>query len=716
MTDESKLSVEGRLFGAAKSGDVATLRRLIADQPRLRDVRDKPYEHSLLHAAAQHGQLAVVEYLIDIGADVNYREKGDNTVAMHWAAASGHLPIVKRLADAGGDIVGRGDDHAMEIIGWACMWDGGQDDAHRAIVDFLLSRGAKHHIFSAIAMDLPEEVRRIVRENPKALEQRQSHNESFRTPLHYAVAMNRPGIVELLMELGADPFLMDGSPWHYAPTIEARNPTIDLPILRAYAKQTPPALFALVALHQWDRAERLLRPTGTQDEHNGVLHLMAKRGDAAAVKWLLDHGFDPNALWDHYDARLTPLHLAAWGGHIDVVKALLDAGADPTIKDSKHDGNALDWPSSSAAWTLSDCFEQRPEPQRTPRTQSQTSRSPLRPLRPLRFKLLWKAKMRVTISDMRSLLLAFIGLSLSIEASAQARLNPVIELLEQKKPVFGLYAPANPRVRPGEPAPTEPAKQPKELAAVALTQPAADYLFDGSMERNFDRSYPVFNEFAHGLFEAGMRSGNRLRQPLFVKTPEVAPDPAAARERISHQLNLGVSGIVFVDVKSAAELEQGIAMMRFAPDGGTRPDNVGDAPKLWGMTEKQYREKADVWPLDPRGELVSFAIIESLDGLAKVREIAAVKGLGVLFPGAGTLRGVFSATDSAGRRVLDQVKWEAAIQQVLSACKEFNVPCGYPAGESDIEMRMKQGFSVFIIGWGAPGFRAVDIGRRVGGR
>lgn len=317
---------------------------------------------------------------------------------------------------------------------------------------------------------------------------------------------------------------------------------------------------------------------------------------------------------------------------------------------------------------------------------------------------------------MRTGLLGSIALVTLAGAAQAQRLNPVIELLELKKPVFGLYAPANPRVRPGDAAPTEPAKQPKELAAVALTQQTADYLFDGTMERNFDRTYPLFNEFAHGVFEAGMLAGHRLKQPLFVKTPEIAPDPAGARERISRQLNLGVSGIVFVDVKSAAELQQGIAMMRFASAGGTRPDHVGDAPTLWGMTDKQYREKADVWPLDPKGELVSFAIVESLEGLEKVREIAAVKGLGVLFPGAGTLRGVFSTTDSAGRRVLDQAKWEASIQQVLAACKEFNVPCGYPAGESDIEMRMKQGFTVFIIGWGAPGFRAVEIGRRVGGR
>lgn len=317
---------------------------------------------------------------------------------------------------------------------------------------------------------------------------------------------------------------------------------------------------------------------------------------------------------------------------------------------------------------------------------------------------------------MKSLALTALACASLASSAAAQRLNPVIDLLEQKKPVFGLYAPANPRARPGTTVPADSIKQPGELAAVALTQPSADYLFDGSMERNFDRSYPVFNEFAHGIFKAGLVAKGRIRQPLFVKTPEIAPDPAAARERISHQLNLGVSGIVFVDVKSAAELEQGIAMMRFASDGGTRPDNIGDAAALWGLSEKQYREKADVWPLDRKGELVSFAIVESVEGLAKVREIAAVKGLGVLFPGAGTLRGVFSTTDSAGRRVVDQVKWEAAIQQVLSACKELNVPCGYPAGEADIEARMQQGFSVFIIGWSPSGFRAVDIGRRVGAR
>ena len=85
-------------------------------------------------------------------------------------------------------------------------------------------------------------------------------------------------------------------------------------------------------------------------------------------------------------------------------------------------------------------------------------------------------------------------------------------------------------------------------------------------------------------------------------------------------------------------------------------------------------------------------------------------------PGAGTPRGVFTTTEADGTRKFDAEGWEAAIQQVLAACKEFNVQCGYPATENDIETRIKQGFSVFIMNWGDPGFHAIDIGSRVTGR
>ena len=305
-------------------------------------------------------------------------------------------------------------------------------------------------------------------------------------------------------------------------------------------------------------------------------------------------------------------------------------------------------------------------------------------------------------------------------AQTHRRLNPVVELLEQKQPVFGVYAPRNARGgRGGAPVDTTNFKSPAQLAADALGYKTADYVFDGSMEGDFDRAFPIFADFVKGMVDGGIVDKTpmvRLHHPLIVKTHRIATDPALATERIGRQLNLGVSGIVFVGVESADEVRTGLAAMRPKSKGGTRADEVGGAPLIWGMTEKDYRAKADVWPLNPQGELVNWTIVESKEGLAHVREIAAVKGISVLLPGAGTLRGVFTTTDAAGQRTFDEQGWEAAIQQVLAACKEFHVPCGYPAGPNDIEMRMKQGFSVFVINWGEQGFKAVDIGRRVAGR
>ena len=330
----------------------------------------------------------------------------------------------------------------------------------------------------------------------------------------------------------------------------------------------------------------------------------------------------------------------------------------------------------------------------------------------------------------RSLLIpASLACALSLLAIARAqprhdgaRLNRVIELLEAKKPVFGVYWPTNAsgRGRAGARPPTDlPPKPPGELAREALAYRATDFLFSGALEGGIDRGIGAVADFVKATAEAGAPSGTprtRVVAPLIVKAPKIGADTTRAAENISRALNLGVSGLMFVEVESAAEVRAGLAAMRFKSKGGTRHEDSGGAPAYWGMSEQQYRTRADLWPLNPEGELINWTIVESKEGLAHVREIAAVKGIGVLWPGAGTLRGVFSTTTAAGERIVDTAAWENAIQQVLAACKEFDVPCGFPANADDIELRMKQGFSVFVMNWGDAGFKAIETGRRTAGR
>lgn len=348
---------------------------------------------------------------------------------------------------------------------------------------------------------------------------------------------------------------------------------------------------------------------------------------------------------------------------------------------------------------------------------------------------------------MRVRILIVAGVSMVVAAAglqaAKPRLNPMVELLEQKQAVFGLYAPSARQGGPGgrqgapaagapAPAPTPP-KTPAERAKETLAFAASDFIFDGSMEASVERGLPAYTELLGALSEGGLlvkEPAPHLSHSLVVKMQEIGTDTAKATVAIGQQLNAGVTTIMFVGTESAAEIEAGLKAMRFRSKGGTRDEaSVGNAPKIWGLSEADYKKRADLWPLNPDGELVNWTIVESKEGLKHVREIAAVKGIGVLWPGAGTLRQVFSnpklGADGKpeigpnGRpvTVLDAEAWEAAIQQVLSACKEFNVPCGYPSNTpEDMEARYKQGFRVFVANWGEPGMNMVKRGLEVSGR
>ena len=341
MVNQPSESVEGQLFAAAEYGDTAKLRALLHTHPDKLNARNQPYEHTLLHVAAQNGRLDAVGLLIDRGLDPNTREKGDNTYPMHWAAAAGHLDVVRRLADAGGDVIGDGDDHALQVIGWATGWEGCDDATHREIAEFLVSRGAHHHIYSAMSLNDADEVRRIVHRDPAQLRRPQSHNEDFRLPLHFAVHRKLREMIPLLLELGADPLATDAS--GFTAIAYATEPDIDMPILKAINERVGPTLVVALALSDWATASTIVERTPSAVNAGGVLHLMAKRGKVAAVQWLLDHAADPNEYWSHWGALLTPLHLAALSGHVEVARVLLDAGADHSIRDSLHDSDARGW-------------------------------------------------------------------------------------------------------------------------------------------------------------------------------------------------------------------------------------------------------------------------------------------------------------------------------------------------------------------------------------
>jgi 4-hydroxy-2-oxoheptanedioate aldolase len=302
-------------------------------------------------------------------------------------------------------------------------------------------------------------------------------------------------------------------------------------------------------------------------------------------------------------------------------------------------------------------------------------------------------------------------LVLSFTGQAQVgRINPMIALHEKGLPVFGITHPA---IVAGRGAPAgAPLPSLDEAARETVAYKYSDFAYDNYSSANAARF--------QGYMLALLAAGGSMKDHAFIsKVPIIHTDPAAATARIVEQLNAGHAGVMMQQVESADEVRTALAAMRFRSKGGTRPDEgIALAAKYWGLSETQYREKADPWPLNKNGELVLWAIVESKKGIANVREIAAVPGLTVITVGAGTLGGVFSSTGSDGQRVRDQAGFDAGVASILAACKEFKVACSYPANNpAEIESLMARGFSVFTMqARNAAGFDAIAAGRRLSGR
>lgn len=157
------------VMAAIQSGDVATLKRLLAEHPRLASARVAPPPgncdtpsgdlRSLLHIATDWpGHFPrgaeTVAALIDAGADVNVTFKGRHSeTPLHWAASSNDVEVLDALLDRGADIEATG----AVIGGGTPLADAvafGQWRAARRLVE----RGAIANLWQAAALGLVERV------------------------------------------------------------------------------------------------------------------------------------------------------------------------------------------------------------------------------------------------------------------------------------------------------------------------------------------------------------------------------------------------------------------------------------------------------------------------------------------------------------------------------------------------------------------------------
>ena len=238
-----------------------------------------------------------------------------------------------------------------------------------------------------------------------------------------------------------------------------------------------------------------------------------------------------------------------------------------------------------------------------------------------------------------------------------------------------------------------------------------------TIAQRFEKGEPSFNgegwellpDMEHNPFrvddvEAGLNALKPAGAARPIRTPVVRiPHEATQdyRHIVKQFLDAGVMGIIVPGVETAEQALFLVRSMRYPPQRmtkwelrqphGFRGWAPGGAVALWGWTQDDYATGADTWPLNPDGELVAIAMIETPTAVANIREILAVPGLGAILIGQGDLS-IATGVGTPGANP-NHPEVEAAVAEVAKACVEMKKLCGSYQG--DIQTRLAQGFRLF---------------------
>lgn len=237
-----------------------------------------------------------------------------------------------------------------------------------------------------------------------------------------------------------------------------------------------------------------------------------------------------------------------------------------------------------------------------------------------------------------------------------------------------------------------PGKSPDDAVAAARN-PLPDFWFYDMEHTPFDmETFRTWLQFT--LDPATLR-----RPGAPVITPVLVRIPANGREMnqwmAKQILDTGGLGVVAPHIETAAQARNVVQATRYRqPEGaadfepeGQRGSGAGNAVRVLGVPFGDYMRKADVWPLDPAGEIFNLLLIENGEGVKNVAEIVRVPGVSAVAAAPGDLGAYHSG---------DRARVEHDIQAIVDACKAVKMVCGITAGAADVERRIQQGFTLLI--------------------
>jgi ankyrin repeat protein len=341
-------------------GDAARVREEIERDPAAATRPDARWGWTPMHAvcgsrwhrldpARANGLLAVAQLLLDAGADLHARVRGDWSVLRCAIAGAANPPITRLLLERGAVP----DDHDLYL---ACF---GGDDSQclRLLLGQAGDVAGTSALGAAISTGDTVAVRLLLEagadpRRPLPGDQPDSPDAADRPvyPVGAAVESGCPAeLIELLLSHGADPSApgQDGSSPYRVATRRGRTDIAALLTRHgASAGHTETDRF-LSACRREDRAEveqlvRRNRDLAGQlaSADQAALVEAAGEGLTGVVRLMLDAGFP---LETRGENGATALHAAAFSGSADTVRLLLDGGADIESRDTNFDSTPLDW-------------------------------------------------------------------------------------------------------------------------------------------------------------------------------------------------------------------------------------------------------------------------------------------------------------------------------------------------------------------------------------
>ena len=176
---------------------------------------------------------------------------------------------------------------------------------------------------------------------------------------------------------------------------------------------------------------------------------------------------------------------------------------------------------------------------------------------------------------------------------------------------------------------------------------------------------------------------------------------------VKQALDIGLMGLIFPSIETPEQALAAVRSMRYPQRRGSRypepPGLRGSGPAIatwfWGLSPAEYTRRADLWPLNPVGDLVALMMIETAAGVRNVDAIAAVPGV------TGLLIGPSDLSNSLGV-ARDEPEVEAAIETIAAACRTHGVVCAITATAADMPRRVAQGFTMLGAGRAGGGLSA----------